>query len=507
MRTMAQLPKRPALKIALFLALGATQALPAAAAEVIAHPKTLATLPYPRDASFNFPEGADYPIEHETESDLFFQVKDKTDYFLRIPKSAVTAERARRVDDRLRFLKDLRIESGQAYLLLKPGEGYPVLSSEAASLRIRYRIGETTMEVTLPRDLFEETLQRNFPVLKEPEDAICIIDFADGSAGSGFLLWIDDKLYCITNQHVVANTSRMEIRLMNGHRLKSKRMEFAAGADLARIEVEGSMPAFTVARRPKLDETIRVLGNSLGAGRVTSIKGRVTGLNRDEIETNAKFVSGNSGGPILSDANEVLGVATLIEHFPGYKAITEGTLFENGRRVGLRIDGDLEWLSVDHASFISRNRLFLLASQFLDELPVAYAHAVSADPKVRIPADTFRDSTLRQWVNDRNTRFDNLLRKYTALMEETSRSTNRSSIFMQKKAEIEQAFLDDIATEGKQIWAAMLQRIRSKQRVISSFTPYPDTDFLRTEIARMGKMFDQAETVARMIYDQFDRTN
>jgi hypothetical protein len=61
------------------------------------------------------------------------------------------------------------------------------------------------------------------------------------------------------------------------------------------------------------DEVI-VLGNSLGSGVVTELKGKVTGIGPELIEVDAKFVSGNSGSPIIQvKTKKLIGIATFSE--------------------------------------------------------------------------------------------------------------------------------------------------------------------------------------------------
>jgi|GEM_PF-2253838 len=154
---------------------------------------------------------------------------------------------------------------------------------------------------------------------------------------------------------------------------------------------------------PVLQEKVKVLGNSLGAGRITVLPGKVSGLNATEIETTAKFVSGNSGSPILNASNEVIGVATLIEYFPDHEKIVEGSAFEDGRRVGVRLDRDIEWMAVDMGKFASSNRLILQTMRFIDELPMVMVAAISDVSTQQMALQSLTDATLKQWLRSRST--------------------------------------------------------------------------------------------------------
>jgi S1-C subfamily serine protease len=142
---------------------------------------------------------------------------------------------------------------------------------------------------------------------------------ADGSefAGSGFL--VDAAGTIITNFHVVENSTFVEVRLSNddvypviGIRAVDQRR------DLAVLQVAGfKLPLVRLgdSNSVKPGERVMVVGNALGLLDNSVTAGIVSGI-RDAggyrlIQMDAAISRGNSGGPVVNERGEVVGVATL----------------------------------------------------------------------------------------------------------------------------------------------------------------------------------------------------
>ncbi len=142
--------------------------------------------------------------------------------------------------------------------------------------------------------------------------------------GSG--VFISEEGYVITNNHVVENARRLSVILANGTELPATLIGTEKYADLAVLKIDGEVPA--VANLGNSDglkpgETVIAIGSPLGDFKNTVTVGVVSATGRmidtgqgyqieGLIQTDAAINSGNSGGPLINLAGEVIGINTLI---------------------------------------------------------------------------------------------------------------------------------------------------------------------------------------------------
>ena len=143
-------------------------------------------------------------------------------------------------------------------------------------------------------------------------------------SGSGFI--ISEDGYIVTNNHVVEDTSELSVVLSDGTELPAEIVSRDNYADLAVLKVEGIMPAVAPlgsSEDLKPGETVIAIGSPLGTFRnsvtvgVISATGRTLdtgeGYNMENlIQTDAAINSGNSGGPLVNLAGEVIGVNAVV---------------------------------------------------------------------------------------------------------------------------------------------------------------------------------------------------
>lgn len=145
-----------------------------------------------------------------------------------------------------------------------------------------------------------------------------------GGTGSGFV--IDKKGHIVTNNHVVAGGTRIDVRFSDGTAARATIVGTDPYADLAVIRVnvpESELVPVELADssivRP--GQKVIAIGNPFGlAGTMTS--GIVSALGRTLpessyvnpgiIQTDAAINPGNSGGPLLDLRGRVIGVNTAI---------------------------------------------------------------------------------------------------------------------------------------------------------------------------------------------------
>ena len=160
-------------------------------------------------------------------------------------------------------------------------------------------------------------------------------------SGSGFI--ISSNGYIITNNHVVENANELHVILNNGTQFSAKLVSRDVFSDLAVLKVDGNMPAVAQLGNSDLlkpGETVIAIGSPLGdfLNSVTVGVISATGRSLDSgngyqlenmIQTDAAINSGNSGGPLVNLAGEVIGVNTLVVRgdISSGNAIAEGLGF------------------------------------------------------------------------------------------------------------------------------------------------------------------------------------
>lgn len=153
------------------------------------------------------------------------------------------------------------------------------------------------------------------------------------SSGSGFI--ISSQGFIVTNNHVIEGFEHLEVILSDGTTLPAKLIGSDAYADLAILQVDGEMPAIAKwgnSDTLKSGEPLIAIGSSLGDFTNTVTVGVVSATERsieiDQdysleglIQTDTAINQGNSGGPLLNLAGEVVGINTLIVRGDGQGAV------------------------------------------------------------------------------------------------------------------------------------------------------------------------------------------
>jgi serine protease Do len=139
--------------------------------------------------------------------------------------------------------------------------------------------------------------------------------------GTGFL--IDEGGYIVTNDHVIRGADRIRVRLADGRERRAVVHGADAATDIALLKIEaGALPVLALGDSDDLrvGDAVIAIGNpldyehSVTAG-IISAKGRKVYNNEpfeDFIQTDAAINRGNSGGPLLNQQGEVIGVNTVI---------------------------------------------------------------------------------------------------------------------------------------------------------------------------------------------------
>jgi 2-alkenal reductase len=158
-------------------------------------------------------------------------------------------------------------------------------------------------------------------------------------SGSGVFVSADG--YILTNNHVVQGTKEVNIVLSDGSQEKAAIVGTDQYSDIAVLKTDGKVPAVaTLGNSDKLDpgESVIAIGSPLGDFKNTVTVGVVSATGRvidtgngyqieNLIQTDTAINHGNSGGPLVNLAGEVIGINTLIVRNTNSGDVAEGLGF------------------------------------------------------------------------------------------------------------------------------------------------------------------------------------
>jgi S1-C subfamily serine protease len=144
--------------------------------------------------------------------------------------------------------------------------------------------------------------------------------------GSGSGVIISPQGYIVTNNHVVENYQTLQVIFADGTSVPADLVGTDQFADLAVIKVSGAVPAVAElgdSDKLQIGEAVIAIGSPLGDFKNTVTFGVISGLGRSlgieegstyekMIQTDAAINQGNSGGPLVNLAGQVVGINTVI---------------------------------------------------------------------------------------------------------------------------------------------------------------------------------------------------
>ena len=139
-------------------------------------------------------------------------------------------------------------------------------------------------------------------------------------AGSGVIITTDG--YIVTNNHVVAGADEILVKLNDNTEYKGRIIGLDETTDLALVKVEAKdLPAITIGNSDdlKIGQWVLAVGNpfnltsTVTAG-IVSAKARSLGANGVEsfIQTDAAINAGNSGGALVNERGELVGINAML---------------------------------------------------------------------------------------------------------------------------------------------------------------------------------------------------
>ena len=190
----------------------------------------------------------------------------------------------------------------------------------------------TLSETKVTEEAMEDAIDKVY-------DAVLCIEVLseDGSvvsSGTGFVYEKDDKYgYVLTNAHVVSSSSKIEGILSNNNTVSLTLLGYDTYTDLAVLRMDKKnvlqVASIGTSKNTKVGNTVFTVGSPLGlnyAGTVT--KGILSGKDRlletsqsssysnetyivKVLQTDAAISPGNSGGPLVNLAGDVIGITSL----------------------------------------------------------------------------------------------------------------------------------------------------------------------------------------------------
>lgn len=233
----------------------------------------------------------------------------------------------------------------------QPGVGHPSVELMPAPELRRAPNGDGTV-LTLAERPAEAAMSFQ-DIYKKVSPSVVFIRAATGqgiSQGTGVVMSADG--YIITNAHVIEGSFRADVVLEDGGQYEALLVGSDAATDLAvlKIDAQGLTPAeFGDSDQMEVGDVVVAIGNPMGKElRGTMTDGILSAINRDmEVEgrqmtllqTTAALNTGNSGGALINDMGQVIGITNM--KLMAYNSTVEGLGFAIPSRTAKTVVDDL----------------------------------------------------------------------------------------------------------------------------------------------------------------------
>jgi 2-alkenal reductase len=225
--------------------------------------------------------------------------------------------------------------------------GYVIARQTAASSSSPAQSGET-FQVD-PVAVTDTQTNQFAPIVVDQSDSVeavqkvlpavvTVLNQSFQGVGSGTGVFIDQSGYLVTNYHVVEGAGELIVIYAKGDRASAQLVGTAPEFDLAVLKVDELVPAVATwgdSGELPLGASVIAIGSALGQYQNTVTAGVLSGFNRDLgplrglLQTDAAVNSGNSGGPLINMAGQIIGINTAVVRGggDGFSAGAEGLSF------------------------------------------------------------------------------------------------------------------------------------------------------------------------------------
>ena len=181
--------------------------------------------------------------------------------------------------------------------------------------------GEARVE---PLETHGEALTAQAVYQRVNPSVVAVVTYGENLAASGTGVIVSSDGYIVTNFHVVEGGEACFVLFYSGLQCEARLVGYDAESDLAVLKIEAvGLPVaeFGVSDDLQVGDRVYAIGNPLGVElRNTLTDGLVSAIDRDVdvegvtmtlIQTNAALNSGNSGGPLINQYGQVVGINTI----------------------------------------------------------------------------------------------------------------------------------------------------------------------------------------------------
>ena len=190
-------------------------------------------------------------------------------------------------------------------------------SRTATTVNVKKVDGQTLMS---PAEVYASTVNSVVSINCSAVSTNIFGQQTESSSGSGFIYTADG--YIVTNQHVVANASSINVTLYNGDTYPATLVGSDSDYDVAVLKIDAKdLPAVTLGNSTDVNvgDNVMAIGNPLGELTFSMSSGIVSCVNRainvegtpfNMIQVDASINPGNSGGPLMNLYGEVVGIVS-----------------------------------------------------------------------------------------------------------------------------------------------------------------------------------------------------
>jgi serine protease Do len=222
----------------------------------------------------------------------------------------------------------------------------PVVESQPASSKNQEQGTTLVIDTTQIETTISQAVQKVGPsvvtVVGTVQGQLTPFGMTSNGTVSGSGVFISDQGYILTNNHVVEGTQGdLTIVLSDGTQEKATIVGADQYSDIAVLKTSAKVPAVaTLGNSDVLNpgESVIAIGSPLGDFKNTVTVGVVSATGRsidtgngysidNLIQTDAAINQGNSGGPLVNLAGEVIAINTLIVRGSGSGTVAEGLGF------------------------------------------------------------------------------------------------------------------------------------------------------------------------------------